>query len=118
MAGVFDDVDQRRIVVFLGNGAFLHAVGQQRMLGHIPQGKAHGQADPLAHNGPLQEDGLPDGTHLAGHQLIGQLFHAGVIVSALIGQLRHLGEHLLRMSVMVHCKFLMFLFPLSSFRIC
>ena len=95
VAGVFDDVDQRRIVVFLGNGAFLHTVGQQRMLGHIPQGKAHGQADPLAHNGPLQEDGLPDGAHLAGHQLIGQLLQPGIIVPALIGQLRHLGEHLL-----------------------
>ena len=95
MAGVFDDVDQRGIVVFLGNGAFLHTVRQQRMLGHISQGKAHGQADPLAYNGPLQENRLPDGAHLAGHQLIGQLLHAGIIVPALIGQLRHLGEHLL-----------------------
>ena len=95
VAGVFDDVDQRGIVVFLGNGAFLHTVGQQRMLRHVPQGKAHGQADPLAHNSPLQEDGLADGAYLAGHQLIGQLLQPGIIVPALVCQLRHLGEHLL-----------------------
>ena len=92
VAGVFDDVDQRGIVVFLRDGALLHAVGQQRMLRHRTQGQSHSQPDPLAHDGALQKDGFPLPPDLAGYDLIGQLLDPGV-VAALVGQLRHLGEH-------------------------
>ena len=95
VAGVLDDIDQWGIVILLGNGALLHTVRQQRVFGHIPQRKSHGQTNALANNGPLQKDGLADGAYLAGHQLIGQLLQPGIIVPALVCQLRHLGEHLL-----------------------
>ena len=91
VAGILDDVDQRRIVVFLRDGALLHAVGQQRMLRHRTQGQSHSQPDPLAHDGALQKDGFPLPPDLAGYDLIGQLLDPGV-VAALVGQLRHLGK--------------------------
>ena len=91
VAGVLDDVDQGRVIVLLRDGALLHADGQDGVLRHGPQRQTHGQTDALAHNGPLQENGIPMVAHLAGYDLIGQLLHASV-VAALIGQLGHLGK--------------------------
>ena len=91
VAGVLDDVDQRRVVVFLGDSAFLHAFGQNGMLRHGAQGQAHGKADTLTHDGALQKDGIAVVAHLSWYDLIGQLLHTPVI-AALVGQLGHLGK--------------------------
>ena len=32
VAGIFDDVDQRRLIILFPNGRFVHAVGQQTLL--------------------------------------------------------------------------------------
>ena len=95
VAGKLDDVDQRRLIILLGDGALLHAVGDHGMLLHIAQGQAHGQADALAHDGALQENGVPLLAHLAGDDLIGQLLHALGVVAAFVGHTGHLGEHAL-----------------------
>ena len=92
VAGILDDVDQRGVVVFLRDGALLHAVGQQRVLRHRPQRQPHGQPYALAHNGPLQKHGLPLAPDLSRHDLVRQLLDPGV-VAALVGQLCHLGKY-------------------------
>ena len=93
VAGVLDDVDEGRIVIFLGDGAFLHAVAEQIVLRHRPQRQPHGKADALAHDGALQKDGFAHGGLFAGHNLIGQLLHAGVIL--VICHFGHFREHAL-----------------------
>ena len=95
VAGELDDVDQRRLIILLGDGALLHAIGNHIMLLHLAQGQAHSQADALAHDGALQEDGVTLIAHLAGDNLIGQLLHALDVVAALVGHTGHLGEHAL-----------------------
>ena len=94
VTGVFYDVHQWRIVVLLRDGTLLHPVAEQTVLRHRPQGQAHSQPYALAYDSPFQKDGLPLVAHLTGDDLVGQLFHTAV-VSALIGQPRHLGKHLL-----------------------
>ena len=93
VAGVLDNVDEGRIIVFLGNGALLHAVAQQAVLRYGAQRQTHGKADTLAHDGALQKDGLAHGGLFAGHDLIRQLFHPGIIL--VICHLRHLGKYAL-----------------------
>ena len=93
VAGVFDNVDQRRIIVLLGHSTLLHAVTEQAVLRHGAQRQAHGKADAFAHNGPLQEDRLPLRGLFAGQYLIWQLFHPGIIL--VIRHPRHLGKHAL-----------------------
>ncbi len=55
VAGIFDDVNQRRLVIFFGDGASLHAVGDHVLLRHVPQRQTHGQPDALTNDGPLQK---------------------------------------------------------------
>ena len=95
VTGVLDDVDQRWIVVFFGDGASLHAVGDHVLLRHVPQRQTHGQPDALTNDGPLQKNGFPIGPHLTGDDLIGQLLHAGAVVPTLISQLCHSSKDLL-----------------------
>ena len=94
VAGVLNDVDERRIVVFLRHGALVDALGQGAKLRNRPEGQPHGQAHPLSSDGALQKDGLPVRCHFSRDDFIGDLLHAGV-VSPFIGKSRHLGENLL-----------------------
>ena len=91
MAGVGDDIDERGLVILLGNGGVVHALGHQGAGLDGAQGQAHGQADPLAGNGPLQKDGLSVQRVVAGDDDVGQVLAPGV-VAALIGHSGHLGE--------------------------
>ena len=93
VTGVFYKVDQRGIIVFFRDGAFLHAVAQQTVLSDGTKRQSHGQPDPLAHDGALQKDGFPLCSLLAGQYFIWQLFHPGVVL--VIGHLRHLGKNTL-----------------------
>ena len=52
---------------------------------------AHGQADALGYNGPLQKDGISLVARFIRQDLMGQLIHA-VIIPALISQPCHLGK--------------------------
>ena len=92
VAGILDDVDQRRIVVFLRDRTLLHSVGEQVVLRNVAQGQAHSQTDPFANDGALQEDRLPELPNLSGHDLIGQLLHPAVVIPILIGKSCHLGK--------------------------
>ncbi len=92
MAGELDEIDKRRLVVFFRNGAFVHPHGKGGVLVHGAQRQAHSQAQPLPHNGALQEDGFPVLGHLPWDNLIGQLLDAGII-PALIAHPSHLGKN-------------------------
>ena len=53
---------------------------------------SHSQTDALGNNGPLQKDGVSLVSRIARQNLMGQLIYA-VIVTAFVGQLRHLREN-------------------------
>ena len=94
MAGVGDDVDERRLVVLLGNGGGIHALGHQVTGLDGPQVQTHGRADTLAGDGALQEDGVAVQRLIAGNDDVGQLVHA-LVAPAGIGHAGNLGEDLL-----------------------
>ena len=94
VAGVGDDVDERRLIVLLGDGRVIHALGHEAAGLDGPDAKAHGKPHPLTGDGPLQEDALPVQGLVAGDDLVGQVLGLGII-SAGIGHAGHFGEHVL-----------------------
>ena len=93
MAGVGNDVDQRRLIILPGNGGVIHALGHQAAGLDAAHGKAHGQPHPLTGNGPLQEDGLPVQRLVAGDDEKGQVLCLGIVLPG-IGHPGHLGKNL------------------------
>ena len=93
VAGVGNDIDERRLIVLLGNGGVVHALGQQAALLHGLHGKTHCQADALAGDGALQEDRFPVQRVFAGDDDIGKILCLGV-VGAFVGHSGNLGEDL------------------------
>ena len=92
IAGKFDDVYQRRIIVFIGNGAFHNALGNGGVLIDRAQGQADGKAQAFADDGALQKDALAMHGHFARHDFIRQLLNAAVI-AALIGKAGNFGKN-------------------------
>ena len=90
MAGVVDDVDEGRLVVLLCNGALVDALAEDGVVVDGPQGQSHGHPHPLAHDGPLQEDGLPVFGLLPGNDGVGQGLHP--VIVPVVGQTGHLGK--------------------------
>ena len=90
MAGVGNDVDEGGLVVLLGNGSLVHALGQQAPGLDGPDGQAHGQPDTLTGNGTLQEHGFPVQGLVAGNNHIWQVLSLGVVITG-IGHPGHLG---------------------------
>ena len=90
IAGKIDNVNQRRVVVLLRHGALVDAVGKQGVFLDRAKRQTHGQPDALAGNGTLQENGLTVGSHFAGNDDIGQLFHPAVV--AVVGHPGHLSK--------------------------
>ena len=88
VAGIFDDVNQRRLVIFFPHCALVHTVGQKSLLRSGTQTMAHGQSNPLSHNGPLQEDGVPFVPHFTRQNLIRQFIDT-MVVAAFVGELCH-----------------------------
>ena len=84
VAGELDDVDQRRLVVGLGNRGVDDAVGHALRLVDALQRQAHGQANALRHDGALEEDGLAVGRDLAGDDLVGQALEISLGVLPLL----------------------------------
>ena len=94
MAGIGDDVDQRGLIVLLGNGGVVHALGQKGPGLDGADGQAHGKPDPFTGNGALQEHGLPVQRLVTGDDDIGQVLGLGVVV-AVVSHAGNLGEDLL-----------------------
>ena len=93
VAGIRDDIDEGRLVVGLGDGSLIHALGHKGAGLDGTDGQAHCQPHPLARNGPLQEDGFPVEGLVPGDDDVGQVLRLGV-VAALIGHPGDLGEYL------------------------
>ena len=93
MAGIGNDIDERRLIILLRNGRVVHALGQQAALLHGLQRQAHGQTDTLARDGTLQKNGLPVQRVLSGNDDIGKVLCLR-IVAALISHARDLGKDL------------------------
>ena len=91
VAGVGDDIDQRRLIVLLGTGSGVHALGHQMTGLDGTDGKTHGKSYTLTGDGPLQEHALPVQGLVAGDDSVGQVLGVG-IVTAGIGHPGHLGE--------------------------
>ena len=93
MAGVGNDIDQRRLIILLGNGSMVHTLGHQVPGLDGAQVQAHSQAHTLTGNGPLQEHTFPVQRLIAGDDDIGQLVGALIAVAG-VGHPGHFGENI------------------------
>ena len=94
MAGIGNDINERRLIVLLGNGGVVHTLGDQAPGLDGTDGQAHGKAHPLTGNGPLQENGFPVQRLVAGDDHIGQILRLGIVAVG-VGHSGHLGKDLL-----------------------
>ena len=97
VAGEFDDVDQRRLIVLVGDDAVFQTLAGRDALVQRAQGHTHSQADTLRDDGSLQEDTATQGFLLAGDDLEGQLTHQLLVIGKLVDLIGHAGnlsEHL------------------------
>ena len=97
VAGKLDDVDQRRLIVFIRNDAVLQTLAGGDTLIQRAQGHTHGQTDALGDDCSLQEDAAAQGFLLAGNNLEGQLTHQLLVIGKLVDLIGHAGnlsEHL------------------------
>ena len=81
VAGVGDDIDERRFVVLLGNGGMVHAVGHQGTGLHGADAQAHCQAHALTGDGALQEHRFPVQGLVTGDDDVGQILGVGIITA-------------------------------------
>ena len=70
IASELDDVDERGFVVFFGDHALVDTLGHFVVFRDFPDGKAHGNAQPLADDLALKEYIGAHGSHLARYDLI------------------------------------------------
>ena len=97
VAGELDHVDQRGIVILIGDGSVLQTGDDAVVLVHAAGGQTHGQTDALLDDGALQEDVLAELTLFTGDDGVRDLAHqvvGGLALHVGIGHPRHLGEHL------------------------
>ena len=92
MAGIRNDVNERRLIILLCDGSLVHTLGDQVTAIGRTQAQAHSKPHPLAGNGPLQEYRLPVQGTVSGDNHIGQLIGA-LIALAGIGHPGHLGKN-------------------------
>ena len=93
VAGIGNDIDERRLVILLGDGGGIHALGHQAAGLDGADGQAHSQPHPLTRNGALQENGLPVQGLIAGNDLEGQILRPLVAVAA-VSHTGDLGKYL------------------------
>ena len=93
MAGVGDDVDERRLIILLGDGGLIHALGQKRARLHGLEGQTHRQPHALAGDGALEKHGFAVQRALAGDDLEGDVLHIGVVAG--VGHSGDLGKDFL-----------------------
>jgi ferredoxin len=97
VAGKLDHVDQRGIVVLIGDGGVLQTGDHAVVLVHAAGGQTHSQTHALLNDGALQEDVLAQLALLTGDDGIGDLAHQVVGLLALDVGVSHagdLGKHL------------------------
>jgi len=97
VAGKLDNIDQRRLVVLVGDDTVLQALAGGYALVQRAQGHAHGQTDALGDDGSLQKDAAAQGLFLTGNNLEGQLTHQLLVIGKLVDLIGHAGnlsEHL------------------------
>ena len=92
VAGIGDDVDERRLVILLGDGGLIHALGQKRALLHGLKRQTHRQPHALARDGAFEEDGLAVQGVLARHDAERDVLHLRVVAG--IGHSGNLGKDL------------------------
>ena len=73
IAGKADDVDERRLIVGIGDGGLLESLRHACGAAHALKRHAHSQAHALAHDGALEEDALAVGTHVTRANIVGNL---------------------------------------------
>ena len=93
VAGEFDNINQRRIVIFFRDCAFIDSLRKRCVFIYRAQRQADCKTQALADDRPLQKDRIPIAGDLPGQDFIGQLINAG-IVPALVGKARDLGKDL------------------------
>ena len=82
VTGVWNDVDKGRLVILLGDGGGIHALGHQTAGLDGADGQAHGEPYPLTRDGAFQENRLPVQGLVAGDDLEGQVLRSLVAVAA------------------------------------
>ena len=82
VAGIGNDIDERRLVILLGDGGGIHALGHQTAGLDGADGQAHGEPYPLTRDGAFQENRLPVQGLVAGDDLEGQVLRSLVAVAA------------------------------------
>ena len=88
ITGRRNDLHQRRLIVLLVDIALLKPLRQMHGLILRPQGKPHGETDPLTHNGPLSVDILIFRFFII-HDLIRKGLHVILQILRLISQTGH-----------------------------
>jgi len=97
VAGKLDHVDQRGIIVLIGDGSILQTGDHAVVLVHAAGGQTHSQTHALLNDGALQEDVLAQLALLTGDDGVGDLAHQVVGLLALDIGVSHagdLGKHL------------------------
>lgn len=93
MAGKFDDVDQRRVIVFAGDGAFFNAIGNRRGFRSRTHRQANGQTQTFTNNGAFQEHAVAIRGFFPGNDFKGKLLDLFRVVAAFISHAGNLGEN-------------------------
>ena len=83
MTGKFDNINQRRLIIFFFHQAGLHTLRNFGMFRNLSQGKSHGYPQTLSNYRSLEKDALTIRSYLSRYNLIGQLVQTAA-VSALI----------------------------------
>ena len=97
VAGKLDNIDQRRLVVLVGDDAVFQTLAGRDALVQRTQGHTHCQADTLGDDGSLQKDAAAQGLFLTGNNFEGQLTHQLLVIGKLVDLIGHAGnlsEHL------------------------
>ena len=93
VAGEFQNIHQRRLVIFLRSRALLHTRGERRVLVERTGAQAHCETQPFADDGSFQKNAAAVLGDLTGDDLIRQVFNAG-IVPTLVAYAGDFGEYL------------------------
>ena len=81
MAGIGNDVDQRRLIISLRNRSRVHTISHQRAGLNGTDAQTHSQTHTLTGNGTLQEHRFSVQGLVAGHDLIRKVFCIAVIAT-------------------------------------
>ena len=85
IAGKFDNINKRRLIIFLLNKARLHPFGNRGMLGNVAQGQSHCHTQPLSYNGSFQENTVTVCGNFSWQDLVWKLVHF-LLNIALVGK--------------------------------